>query len=45
MGVVMVYKEPYSIDANGFRILTKAVNMIILSLIRNHGNIPFDLVR
>ena len=41
----MISEAPYSTDANVFRMVNKAANVIILSLIRDHGMIPFNLVR
>ena len=44
-GAAMISKAPYSTDTNGVRTLKKAANMRILSLIMDHGRIPFELVR
>ena len=41
----MISKAPYSTDENEVRTVNKADNVIILSLIKYHGRIPFDFMK
>ena len=41
----MIAKVSFSTDANGVRTVNKSSYVKILSIIRDHGIIPFDLVK